>query len=228
MDTKYTRFFNEQFDLIMSLGTNCYPKFFIDSVILGKKRETELFDYIGSGMWSINDLIENDFNNMTHPEEFKMVQYFSNSDPIVTNTRYYLSFMHDLHDIKGVTNADFISKVERRAKRWKTKVSSAKRPLFIRSQSISTVKAPQHPIPRIERDELDLFIRLLKKHYGVENPVVIYINLDEDGWNPEKTILSVKIDSFDFPWESSNKVFKKLFDDKDVIGSLGNSTPTSS
>ena len=133
--------------------------------------------------------------------------------------------MHDIHSIEDVTNTEFISKLERRATRWKNKVSSAKRPLFIRVQSMTKIKIPQHTVKRVERDEVDLFIRLLKKHYGLENPVVIYINIDEDGWNQEKTILSVKIDTFDFPWESSNEVFKKLFDDKDVIGSLRATCP---
>ena len=47
------------FDKVISIGSNCYPKCFIQASLYGG--ETEFFDYIGTSMWSINELLVNDF-----------------------------------------------------------------------------------------------------------------------------------------------------------------------
>ena len=56
--------------------------------------------------------------------------------------------------------------------------------------------------------------------YNCKNVVVIYINLNVDGWNERHNILSVKIDSLDYDSKIADTVIKELFEKKGVMDLL--------
>jgi len=68
--------------------------------------------------------------------------------------------------------------------------------------------------------ELDEFIEILKIKYNCAKVTILYINLDEDGWNDRGDILSVKADSLDCEWEDAHNVIRGLFLEKDVMKQL--------
>ena len=53
--------FVKNFDDIISLGNNCYPKMYLERY-LNIKKEYDFFDYIGTPMWSIVKLLKNNCN----------------------------------------------------------------------------------------------------------------------------------------------------------------------
>jgi hypothetical protein len=111
---------------IYSLGYNCCIKKYID--IQGKKA-TNLFDYIGSSMWSINKLVENDFQDLFDINMYKNMEILPNYN-IITNEKYYLRFKHDL---KTMINFEkFKETYKRRIIRFKEDLDNENKILFIR------------------------------------------------------------------------------------------------
>ena len=78
---------------IISLGSNCFIKLFLNDI--NYKEETYFFDYIGTSMWSINELIENNFNDLFNKDKFEKKQIlFLGKDKYIY--QYYLRFKHDV------------------------------------------------------------------------------------------------------------------------------------
>jgi hypothetical protein len=217
MDT----FFNGKFKRIISLGSNCYPKFFISKILKPVNGETDLFDYIGASMWSINALLLNDFAGLDDHKNFGLIPVLEGAEPIVTNTKYYLRFKHDLATVADANKAVFKDKLRRRVNRFKVGVT-ADSVLFIRQQESQTGRLPCKSSNSLRSDavELDDFIDILNMKYKCKKVVVIYINLDVDGWNERRDILSVKIDSLDYDWATAHTVIKELFEQKGVMDLL--------
>jgi hypothetical protein len=217
MDT----FFNGKFKRIFSLGSNCYPKFFISKVLKPLNRETDFFDYVGASMWSINSLLLNDFAGLYDDKNFALMPILEGAEPIVINTKYYLRFKHDLATVAHATKASFKEKLARRLKRFNAGLT-ADSVLFIRQEESQTGRlAYTSPNAlRSDAEELEEFINILHTKYNCKNVVVIYINLNVDGWNEHNNILSVKIDSLDYDWKIAHTVIKELIEKKGVMDLL--------
>lgn len=214
-------FFNRKFNRIFSLGSNCYPKFFISKILKPSNKETDLFDYIGASMWSINALLLNDFVGLNDHTNFALMPVLEGAKPIVINTKYYLRFKHDLATVADATNGIFKGKMARRLKRFNDGLT-ADSLLFIRQQESQTGRLP-YTSPsalRSDAEELDEFIDILHMKYKCKKVVVIYINLDVDGWNERRDVLSVKIDSLDYDWKIAHTVIQELFEKKGVMDLL--------
>jgi len=214
-------FFNRKFNRIFSLGSNCYPKFFISKILKPSNKETDLFDYIGASMWSINALLLNDFVGLNDHTNFALMPVLEGAKPIVINTKYYLRFKHDLASVADATNGIFKGKMARRLKRFNDGLT-ADSLLFIRQQESQTGRLP-YTSPnalRSDAEELDEFIDILHMKYKCKKVVVIYINLDVDGWNERRDVLSVKIDSLDYDWKIAHTVIQQLFEKKGVMDLL--------
>lgn len=120
---------------LLSLGPNCFIKKFFDSMNISQ--ETHFFDYIGSTLWSICDLIENDFADLFHYKEYKNIKVLQNAY-IFSNTRYYLNFKHDFpqkHEggeiqINTPFFLQFVQKYKRRILRFQNLLKSGKPILF--------------------------------------------------------------------------------------------------
>ena len=217
MDT----FFNGKFKGIFSLGSNCYPKSFISKILKPMTRETSFFDYIGASMWSINALLLNDFDGLYDDTNFALMPVMEGGEPIVINTKYYLRFKHDLLTVADATNIGFKKKLARRLKRFNDGLA-ADSILFIRQEESQTGRLA-YTCPnalRSDAEELEEFINILHTKYKCKNVVVIYINLNVDGWNERHNILSVKIDSLDYDWSIAHTVIQELFEKKGIMDLL--------
>jgi len=84
---------------ILSLGYNCFIKKYINDI--GISQETNLFDYIGTSMWTINKLFENDFIDLFNIDEYENIQILKDGEKVITNKRYYIRFMHDFKNLQN-------------------------------------------------------------------------------------------------------------------------------
>jgi hypothetical protein len=93
--------------------------------------------------------------------------------------------------------------------------------LFIRLQEKQAGRVHYNGgLQRPERAELDDFIDILRTKYQCKNVTIIYINLDEDGWNDRGDILSVKTASLDWKQINTHYTIKNLFEKNDVLKKL--------
>jgi len=214
-------FFNGKFKRIFSLGSNCYPKFFISKILKPLNRETDFFDYVGSSMWSINALLLNDFAGLYDHKNFAFMSVLEGAPPVVINTKYYLRFKHDLATVADANKNAFKEKLARRLNRFNAGLT-ADSVLFIRQEESQTGRlAYTSPNAlRSDAEELEEFVNILDMKYNCKNVVVIYINLNVDGWNERHNILSVKIDSLDYDWKIAHTVIQELFEQKGVMDLL--------
>ena len=210
---------NKKFDKIVSLGSNCYPKFFLKH-ILKNSGETHLFDYIGTSMWSINSLFTNRFKDMFNNHEFAMLPLRIDSNPMVTNTRYNLRFPHDLKTVNDAHKQIFKEKLLRRIARLNVLLNTSKNILFIRYQEDQEGKIQYKTIDKTDYEELEIFINFIKTHYNCKQITVIYINLERDGWNEAHDILSVKIPTLKNDWAEVHNTIEQLFIEKNVVQQL--------
>ena len=88
---------------IISLGYNCFIKKFTNDI--GINQETNFFDYIGTSMWAINKLFENNFANLFNEDDYENLKIQTDNLIVITNKHYYFRF---LHDFKNNTHIDLI------------------------------------------------------------------------------------------------------------------------
>ena len=167
---------------------------------MNEAKETQLFDTIGTSMWSINQLIEDRFEGVLDSRLFKDLVHREGEEAIVTNTRYNLRFKHDLDFAIQARSLSFQAKVNRRIPRLELIFRNAKQLLLIRYQEIQTRRIQHGPITD-ERAELYRFTTLLRSHYHQQNYVIIYITSSPGGWDETHRILSVHTDELDSPYD---------------------------
>jgi len=88
--------FIEKFDSVCSLGYNCYIKFYFNSRKMNQ--ETQFFDYIGTSVWSIIDLLNNDFDGMFDKSNYKIMNVMKTGDDnqfLVVNEKYFIRCKHE-------------------------------------------------------------------------------------------------------------------------------------
>jgi len=128
----------KKYDKIISLGSNCYVKFFLKHI--NYEQETYFFDNIGSPMWSVCDLINNNFDDVLNFNDYNSEMIIKGSARIATNKKYNLKFKHDLRDLRGGCNGvEFVKFKEtynRRIKRFQDLLLSEHNVLFIRFEEI--------------------------------------------------------------------------------------------
>ena len=127
--------FIKKFDIISSLGHNCYPKLYFTSKKIDQ--ETHFFDYIGTSVWSIIELLENDFEGMFDKDNYKIIKY--NNQYLVVNEKYFIRCKHEFKKtLLNNTVIDeeelniFIEKMKRRKEKLMNMLSSNNSVIFIR------------------------------------------------------------------------------------------------
>lgn len=128
----------KKYDKIISLGSNCYVKFFLKHIKYDQ--ETYFFDNIGSPMWSVCELIKHNFEDVLNFNDYNSEIINKGCARIVTNTKYNLKFKHDLRDLRagcdGVEFVKFKETYNRRIKRFQDLLSSEDNVLFIRFEEM--------------------------------------------------------------------------------------------
>lgn len=223
----------EKYDCIISLGSTCAPKNYIDNFI--GPGETQFFDWLGSSyMWSINSIIENKWAGITEPENYKMLYLhrgtiFNPVRSLMTNTKYMMQFLHDATSIKEIKSPIFTEKYLRRAARFDKRMREAKNILFIRQKGDLSEKHrnrynwgtinPYIKGKPSEAEEVERFIPMIKALYGCQQATLLYMNDERAGWNEDKTILYVKC-NVDIKFKNSDKVLHQIFTDNKVYEDL--------
>lgn len=190
---------------IVSLGCNCYPAAYIKARLKPVNKETQLFDTIGTSVWSINKLIEERFEGIVDRHNFKDRQHREGEGEgtVVTNVRYNLRFLHDLDAAMQARSHTFQAKVLRRIQRLEGIFRKADQLLLIRYQENQKGRIQYGPSPVDEYGDLCRFAALLRSTYGTPNFVIVYLTADPvtDQWNEESRILSVQLPTLVYTYE---------------------------
>jgi hypothetical protein len=113
----------------VALGYNCHVKVLVDRIgeleRIGYPRLP--FDWLGTPMYSICDVLEKDFEDFTNNDFFKVERRKNHLETeYLTNIKYDLCFVHDYgKDIKNISITQFEKTEEdykRRIQRWKSEV----------------------------------------------------------------------------------------------------------
>ena len=116
----------------VSLGWSCHMALYIQELgdMERRRHERHVFDWFGSPMWSICELIDLNFEGMT--DRTKIVRrrrYMDNFKEILSHTDYELRFLHDFKDENNITDDDwhqFEEKYARRIQRFRDLLRMAK------------------------------------------------------------------------------------------------------
>ncbi len=193
---------------LVSLGSNCYFKKFIDSIT---SRETEIFDYIGSSMKSINDLVLNNFEDLCNIKYFDNLQTLKHAS-FITNTKYYLRFPHDLRNFNKLTNdfPEFSNKYNRRINRWHNMLENNKKILFLRYFE-SQVSRLIFYNDKDEYTHIEEFLHIMNNKYPEHIFKLIYIQPDIDN-NYKNNIITLKYNGH-IDFYNADIVINKLLND---------------
>ena len=215
--------FLKSFDKIISLGSNCYVKMFLESHL--KKEETQFFDYIGSSMWSINELLKNDFQGLYDYKNFVKKHILNKGDKyIFTNILYYIRFKHDfnqnfnsnINDIKeDLKFSEFVKKYKRRQKRFMEILNNSKETiLFIRYEEDNKDRVKYYE----EKDELEFiyeFMKILKTINPNKKFFFILLSHEKSLEDKDNNLLVVKINDPIKIWtEAPNKIRNTLLENE--------------
>jgi hypothetical protein len=203
--------------VILSLGSNCYPKLYIDKYV--KSGPTSLFDYIGTSIWSIRSLIESGVTSLKDVSQYDLLPLFDiNTHTTVTHLPFYLRFKHDANTIDDIAHPEFFSKLQRRFERFESVLKNAKCILFLRYKESQTNRIQYYPDKGGEAVEIHTVLPFMRSTYGDKPMFLIYINDEKDGW--EGDILYVQIPSLDIHWVTSPHTIHALFLEKQVYESV--------
>lgn len=128
----------KKFDNIISLGYNCYVKMYLKSERINC--ETHFFDYTGSSVWSIIDLLNNNFSGISDPETYKIIKFMDKgpNEYVVLHPTYFIRFKHQFKKslsenvIDHQELSEFIETMKRRKDRFLNKFTNDESILFIR------------------------------------------------------------------------------------------------
>lgn len=164
-------------DFIMSLGADCYTRMFLDR--LQQKKETQIFDYIGTSMWAINDLLESDFAGLTDVSYYSIKKVVSTQAPMPVHTLYNLRFLHDGDVIQR--GAAFTQQISRRAARFVETIRTSRNILFVRHQEKRNLIWKSKEYNNDELAEVQRFATLLRTKFGIQQFKIAYINREHEG-----------------------------------------------
>ena len=187
---------------VLSLGYNCSIKLFLKQI--GIEQETHFFDYIGSSMWAINELIENNFEDSLNLKYFKKMKILEEKESIITNSKYYLRFLHDFKLCAKKVNSkaflgntdtitkEFISKYTRRIERLINIFNGSQPIIFLRiEEPVNRIKYPQYA-DKFNNNELSYIINfstLLKLKYSSLKFGIIFLSTTEETKSLNSSIL---------------------------------------
>ncbi len=216
---------------VLSLGCSCYTKIFMTSI--GVNQETQFFDYIGSPMSTINNLINNDFKNLFEYEDYKNMEVLSNVDDgyNITHKKHYLVIRHDFRQTHkkitpNVTFPEFRAfkdKYTRRIQRWKELLQYEKSILFIRYEQYTNFVKHDIFKDKFEKDELSYlqeFSSLIKTKYPnlKFNILFFYSNIENSYYDNIHNIFVLKNNQTNYDFTNChNKLHQICLENIDLL-----------
>lgn len=210
----------KKYDYIISLGYNCFPKLYMLKNEISQ--ETNFFDYTGTSMWGINDLIKNNFSDSLNKNKLQEIETEShNNKKYITHLDYYIRFPHDLANHKELYNKKifhkFFRKYRRRIIRFNEVLSKHKKVLFIRTkEEMNNRIILENHKEKYSLNELDYvieFSNIIRNKYPKLNFTILYITEDKQNTFLEShniIIIQQTIPNIIFNYETS---FTKIFED---------------
>lgn len=231
-----------KFDQVCSLGYNCYPKLYLNDKKICK--ETNFFDYIGTSVWSIVELINNDFDGMFDKSNYKIMNIDRSKDTefLVVNEKYFIRCKHefkktldkkfdpekiDEYEIDEEELDNFIEKMKRRKERFMNLLVSNESVIFLRYEE-DTAKR-QHLIKYKDKfkssciEDLKALSELFRKINPNKNIMIVDISHLHDKTEniKEYGIVKIKMTSRINYWYDSVTEFNNTFsNEKKLIQSL--------
>lgn len=224
--------FIEKFDDVSSLGYNCYTKLYFNSKKMDQ--ETQFFDYIGTSVWSIIDLLKNDFDGMFDKSNYKILNVMKSGDNqfLVVNEKYFIRCKHEFkktldrkfdpeilneYEINKEELDDFIEKMKRRKERFMNMFTNNKSLLFIRYEEDPTGR---HDLKQFDEkfnlsyiDNLRILSDMFKKINPVKKIVILNISHRHDITEhiKEYGIIKLRMRKRIDNWKKCVEDFEKVF-----------------
>jgi len=201
----------------ISLGYSCHPSLFISALgrIETKRYERYIFDWIGSPMWSICKLIENDFADLNSPQYLVNKNHYNNkTECYVTNTKYNIIFAHEyqsnLEELSPQVFNAVKTKFDRRITRFNEALASGKPITFFRVERDlpGLINFPEDGITEPELFYVQKFSQLMRDK-GVNCKIVFFTSSNPTAWDSVNKICSIHYD------RNPNKIYlsdKELLD----------------
>jgi hypothetical protein len=182
----------------ISLGYSCYPAMFITKLGLADSKfyERYVFDWLGTSMWSICKVMENDFADFVDRESLVERNHNSLSkECYITNTKNNIIFLHDFHYLDTLTD-EFVKgvrdKYARRIERFTSVLASEQRILFIRLERWrkDLINFPEYGITESEDFYMRAFSKRLQEK-GTKFKILYLTTSNPSSWDPETRICYV-------------------------------------
>jgi Putative papain-like cysteine peptidase (DUF1796) len=175
---------------------------------LNRKHEAYVFDRVGSPMWAVQELMENDFEDFMLEENVQCKKLFDKSDKeFCVDTKYNVRFPGTISNIEKLDKVK-VSLLKRKD-RLINKLKSGESILFIRAEEPQKYPSLGNRLPlyedKYEHGELyylKLFSESLKTNYPNLKFKILFMNTTEGkkGFfvNKEACIVGIPAPTFDF------------------------------
>jgi len=190
----------------LSLGSTCFTKKFMLSI--GINQETDYFDYIGTPIWAMTDLIKNNkLDKIFHYHDYKNIKILNDKEDSynITYIPHFLIFKHDFaqshkqftQPLSFVQFNDFKAKYTRRALRFYHSLHHCNSILFIRYEQYKNYIIHDMYKDKYEKNELTQlceFSFMLKEKYPnlKFNILFFYSNVENSYYDNIHNILILK------------------------------------
>ena len=183
----------------VSLGWNCHVALFLQDLgDMEKTRyERHVFDWFGCHMWSICELLENDFAYLTNRTMIVPRDRLENKIFIIlSHTKYDIRFLHEFKNDYQITDeqwSEFESKYARRIQRFKSLCASKRPLLFFRLEEdqYNRIQYPEFKKEQNEKYYVERFADYMKEK-GVPFQIIYFTTSFQRGYDKERNILYVQ------------------------------------
>lgn len=203
---------------VMSLGFNCFPKRIIQEV-LNIKCETHMFDYIGTSIWGINLMFDDDFEEFGNKNMYKQKKCLLNetSDNNLVHIKYNIRPAHELfNDNFNDIFQTFSEKYLRRKNRLYDLLNSNKPIIFLRLKESMKYRIVDDGVEQYSIDEfehLKILCNKMRTKFNKQNIYVIYFSTDKQMYHKNYNIISLQLTEHEnnlMLWQTCAIIFKDI------------------
>ncbi len=190
----------------VSIGYSCHTKVFCEMLAemdRGSGAARQPFDWLGTPMWSVNEIIAKDFADLTDKTKIKPRRRFVfDQTPFLTHDTYNVVYLHDYgKNIQAVPDKvweDVAEAYTRRVERWNATLASRRPILFIRLEQDKKerIKYPEFSGTEVDKREdeayqVELFADTMRSK-GIKCMVLFLGTSYPRSYNEEKQICTVQ------------------------------------
>lgn len=199
---------------MVSIGYACGCKKYIDTIV---KQQTHFFDRLGTPMWAICELLENDFDGFLDKTKWHNITPIAgNDEEMPTHDKYYIRAKHDFFKNKiHIHFKQFNEIYSRRIERFIELLTSSNKIIFIRVEDDRTNERnlSQEQQQKYSIDEYQYvlnFCNIVKTKFGLVHFFVLYISPTKQN-NFEHNIITLHTND-NYNWFTAEIDIKNLID----------------